>query len=60
MAKIMISPGKYVQGKGELQQLGTYVAPLGKKALAIISQSGYQRSGELVDASLKENDIEVV
>lgn len=56
----MISPGKYVQGKGELQQLGTYVAPLGKKALAIISQSGYQRSGELVDASLKENDIEVV
>jgi len=60
MAKILISPGKYVQGKGELGRLGTYVAPLGKKALVIISKSGYKRSGEAVDASLKENGVEPV
>ena len=59
MAKILISPGKYVQGSGELKNLGTYVERLGKRALVIISESGYKRVGEAVDSSLKEHGIEV-
>ena len=31
MAKILSSPGKYVQGAGELKKLGTYAEGLGKK-----------------------------
>ena len=33
MAKILISPGKYVQGAGELQKLGDYAKTYGQKAL---------------------------
>lgn len=31
MAKILISPSKYIQGPGELSNLGTYAENLGKK-----------------------------
>lgn len=36
MAKILISPSKYVQGAGEMKKLGTYAAEYGKKALVLI------------------------
>lgn len=31
MANILISPGKYVQGAGELKKLGNYAEGYGKK-----------------------------
>ena len=37
MAKILTSPGKYVQGPGEMKKLGEYAAKYGKKALALIT-----------------------
>ena len=43
MANIIIAPGKYVQGRGELGKLGTYLSPLGKKAFLIVSASGKKR-----------------
>ena len=46
MAKILISPGKYVQGAGELKKLGEYAGVYGKKALVIISAGGRKRSGK--------------
>ena len=39
MAKILISPSKYIQGPGELNRLGQYVEKLGKKALVENVQS---------------------
>ena len=33
MAKILISPSKYLQGAGEMKNLGTYAAKSGKKAV---------------------------
>ena len=38
MAKILISPSKYLQGAGEMKNLGTYAAKSGKKALVLISK----------------------
>ena len=38
MAKILISPSKYLQGAGEMKNIGTYAAKCGKKALVLISQ----------------------
>ena len=32
MAKVLISPGKYVQGAGEMKKLGEYAQNYGKKA----------------------------
>ena len=54
MAKILISPGKYVQGPGELKKVGAYSAAYGKKALVLISAGGQKRSGEMISASFAE------
>ena len=36
MAKILISPSKYLQGAGEMKNLGTYAAKSGKKAFELV------------------------
>jgi glycerol dehydrogenase len=48
MAQIFNSPSKYIQCANALAQLGTYVEPLGKKALAISSPSSTRRIGDKV------------
>lgn len=60
MAKILISPGKYVQGAGEMKNLGTYAEKYGKKALVLITESGYKRIGSIVDGSFATTGIELV
>lgn len=60
MAKVLISPGKYVQGAGEMENIGTYAAGYGKKALVLISNGGYKRIGSEVEASFAETDCEPV
>ena len=54
MANIITSPSKYIQGKGELSRLAQYVAPLGSKALVLISASGLKRSGEVIRHSFSD------
>ena len=60
MAKILISPGKYVQGAGEMKKLYEYAKGYGKKALVLITASGYKRVGEAVESSFKGQDFELV
>lgn len=60
MAKILISPSKYVQGPGELGKLGGYVKAYGKKALILISRGGYKREGKMVEDSFLDTGCEVV
>ena len=57
MAKILISPGKYVQGAGELKKLGEYAGVYGKKALVLISAGGQKRSGKLIEESFAAVDF---
>ena len=56
MAKILSSPGKYVQGAGELKKLGTYAEGLGKNALILISKGGYKRIGKDIEKSFADAD----
>lgn len=56
MAKILISPSKYVQGAGEMKKLGSYAAQYGRKALLLISEGGFRRSGAAIEESFKEGD----
>ncbi len=58
MARVFISPSKYVQGAGELDRLGEYTKVYGKKALVIISAGGKKRFGERVEASLTAAGVE--
>ncbi len=60
MAKILISPGKYVQGAGEMTKLYDYVSGFGKKALVLITKSGYGRIGATVESSFAGKDFELV
>ncbi len=60
MAKILISPGKYVQGTGEMKKLYDYAKNYGKKALVLITESGFRRIGETVKSSFDGRDFELV
>ena len=60
MAKILISPSKYVQGAGEMGKLYEYAKNYGKKALVLITASGYKRVGGIVEESFAGKDVEVV
>lgn len=60
MANILISPSKYVQGAGEMKNLGTYAEKYGKKALVLITESGYKRIGSIVDGSFTNVEVEPV
>lgn len=53
MAKILISPSKYIQGPGELKNLGKYVEHLGKTALILITESGNKRVGARIEEGFK-------
>ena len=53
MARIFISPSKYVQGAGEMKKVGEYTSKLGSKALVLISQGGYKRIGSMIEESFK-------
>ena len=57
MAKILISPSKYVQGAGELKRLGRYAAAYGENALVLITKSGYKRVGAAVEAGFAESGV---
>lgn len=60
MAKILISPSKYVQGAGELGRLGSYAKNYGKKALVLVTASGHKRLGTTLEDAFAEPDCKMV
>ena len=58
VAKILISPSKYVQGPKELKKLGSYTQGYGKKALILISDGGYKRIGKMIEDSFAKSTCE--
>lgn len=56
MAITLISPGKYIQGSGELKNLGIYAEKYGKKALVLITESGYKRCGKDVESGFENSE----
>ena len=57
MAKVFISPAKYVQGPGEMNNLGSYAEKLGKKALCLISEGGIKRQGDQIRESFGKTSV---
>ncbi|WP_297979762.1 glycerol dehydrogenase [uncultured Methanobrevibacter sp.] len=60
MTKTFIAPSKYIQGPGEFNNLGSYVATFGDKALVLISNGGLRRSGPILEESFKKANVELV
>ena len=50
MRRILIGPQRYVQGEGELANIGRYIGGFGSSALLVAAPSGYER----VEARLAE------
>lgn len=54
------APARYVQGAGVLNDLGRNAKKLGSKFLVIASQHGWERFGTQVEASLRDQEKQVV
>lgn len=52
------APGKYVQGRGELANLGKNVKKLGEKFLVVCSAGGIKRFGGAIEESLRSVEKE--
>ncbi|MGE5396841.1 MAG: glycerol dehydrogenase [Chitinophagales bacterium] len=60
MRKAFISPSKYVQGEGELRNLGYFISCFGKTALLVASQSGYERVKKALNETALKFDVSFV
>lgn len=57
MARIMISPGRYVQGKGAMQQIGGEVKRLGEQALVVGDRVVLPMVKDAAAKSFEENGV---
>lgn len=60
MAKIIMSPSKYIQGNGELKKLYDHTANLGTTFLVLASEGGMKRTKHIVEESFKGQDKKLV
>lgn len=60
MARIIMAPGKYVQGMGELGRLGEYAKLLGDAVFCISSPSGLERMTAQVEEGCRRAGMRVV
>lgn len=55
---IFTSPSKYIQGKGELQQIGSYVKTVGTKPLILSDEVVWDITGETITKSFKDTGLD--
>jgi len=60
MRKAFISPTKYIQGEGALNDLGVYISLFGKSALLIAHKDDAARVQAQLDYTAKHNDVTFV
>ncbi|AGB41083.1 glycerol dehydrogenase-like oxidoreductase [Halobacteroides halobius DSM 5150] len=57
MAKILTAPGKYIQGKGTLKELGKYVGDLGNNVLAICDEFILDSFSKQIKVGLEDEQL---
>lgn len=57
--RTVISPARYVQGKGAIHQLGEYLKPIGSSPLLVADDLVWGLVGHDIEASLKAADLPV-
>ncbi|HHX60842.1 MAG TPA: glycerol dehydrogenase [Epulopiscium sp.] len=58
MARIMISPSKFILGRGEMKNLGKHIAAFGKKAVIVSHPDDFNRQKEALEGAF--DTIEVI
>jgi glycerol dehydrogenase len=59
MERILISPRKYVQGRGVIEKIGDYVKPLGSNLLVIADEFVWGLVGDRVTKSIQNQKLDV-
>lgn len=59
MSKVMIAPGRYVQGSGAIHEIGSHIKNLGSKALVLGGKNGVGSVRKAVEASFAAAGLEV-
>ena len=59
-SRSIIAPGRYVQGQGELKNIGAHAASFGHKFLVLVSPSGKKRCGASIEEGFKDSEGEIV
>lgn len=59
MSVLFSSPGKYIQGSGELSNLGKYTKEYGKKMLLITDQFLLDKFKSNLDVNIEVHDVEI-
>lgn len=57
MSRILLAPGRYVQGAGAIAEIGTFVSSMGEKALVIGGKRALSLCGSKVEASLAKEEV---
>lgn len=57
MTKIIGSPGRYIQGKGTLQNLRQYTVAFGEKLFVLVSPSGKKRVAPLIQGAQQKGAL---
>ncbi len=60
MKSVLIAPRKYIQGRGVLRELGTYLKLLGRKPLVLWDEPVKKIVGDTVAASIQDAGLEMV
>jgi len=60
MSRIMIAPGKYIQGYGELKRLKDHIGAMGSTFLVLISRGGLGRLESTLKAGFRGNESALV
>lgn len=60
MSKVMIAPGRYVQGVGAINELGAHVKNLGTKALALGGKTGLGSVRAAMEKSFADSGLELL
>ena len=60
MIKVSIAPRRYVQGAGVLDDMGKYIAPLGKRVLVAWGPAVSEQFNDRVKKSFAENELELI
>ncbi|MHA1565530.1 MAG: glycerol dehydrogenase, partial [Alphaproteobacteria bacterium] len=57
MKNVLVAPGKYIQGRGVLKEIGQWAGCLGHNAVVLWSPGRRRAVGQIVKASLAEADL---
>jgi glycerol dehydrogenase len=60
MEKVLIGPRRYVQGTGVLNNIGKYIAPLGKRVLVAWGPVVSEQFSAIVKKSFEENELVLI